>query len=156
MLVSAAYFLGVLNQKPHLQRPCFVGKSCLLDRFINGLFEGHPRNTIGAAFAAKKVWSPCTINRLLVGATLNMQHSFAVSFFTCTTAIITQILLWWQVTVQNGRIISLGVWDTAGAERFQSISRTYYRGSRAAIVCFTPISQESFRKALFWVSKAII
>lgn len=59
-----------------------------------------------------------------------------------------------QVTVQNGRVLSLGVWDTAGAERFQSISRMYYRGSKAAIVCFTPISQQSFTKALFWVCLA--
>ena len=58
-----------------------------------------------------------------------------------------------QVTVQNGRIISLGVWDTAGAERFQSISRMYYRGSKAAIICFNPASQTSFTKALFWVRR---
>ena len=57
-----------------------------------------------------------------------------------------------QVTVQNGRVISLGIWDTAGAERFQSISRMYYHGSRAAIICFSPASQESFAKAKFWVS----
>ena len=32
-----------------------VGKSCLLDRYINSTFEETPKNTIGAAFAAKKV-----------------------------------------------------------------------------------------------------
>ena len=58
-----------------------------------------------------------------------------------------------QVTLQNGRVISLGIWDTAGAERFQSISRMYYHGSRAAVICFSPGSQQSFAKAKFWVGE---
>ncbi|DBA94866.1 TPA: Ras-related protein Rab-24 [Trebouxia sp. C0004] len=88
-----------------------IGKSCLLDRYITGFFEGQHKNTIGAAFAAKKV------------------------------------------TLQNGRVISLGIWDTAGAERFQSISRMYYHGSRAAVICFSPGSQQSFAKAKYWVQE---
>ena len=60
-----------------------------------------------------------------------------------------------QVTVESGRVISLGIWDTAGAERFQSISRMYYHGSKAAVICFSPSSQQSFAKAKFWVSKLI-
>lgn len=32
-----------------------VGKTCLLDRYVNNSFEQSPKNTIGAAFAAKKV-----------------------------------------------------------------------------------------------------
>lgn len=59
-----------------------------------------------------------------------------------------------QVKLQNERVISLGVWDTAGAERFQSISRMYYHGSRAAIICFYPGDQHSFAKAKFWVSSS--
>ena len=59
-----------------------------------------------------------------------------------------------QVKLQNERVISLGVWDTAGAERFQSISRMYYHGSKAAIICFYPGDQHSFAKAKFWVSSS--
>jgi Ras-related protein Rab-24 len=50
-------------------------------------------------------------------------------------------------------VISLGIWDTAGAERFQSISRMYYHGSKAAVICFSPGSQQSFAKAKFWVGQ---
>ncbi|KAK9816502.1 hypothetical protein WJX72_001178 [[Myrmecia] bisecta] len=88
-----------------------VGKSCLVDRYINGLFEGTPRNTIGAAFAAKKI------------------------------------------QVSSGRVITLGVWDTAGAERFESLSRMYYNGARAAIVCFDATNLASFNKLKFWVNE---
>lgn len=34
-----------------------VGKSCLVDRFISQRFDEYQKNTIGAAFAAKKVSS---------------------------------------------------------------------------------------------------
>ncbi|KAK9834963.1 hypothetical protein WJX81_000121 [Elliptochloris bilobata] len=86
-----------------------VGKSCLVDRYINNAFEAKQKNTIGAAFAAKKV------------------------------------------KVSSGRVVSLGVWDTAGAERFESLSRMYYNGARAAVVCFDPADRLSFEKAMFWV-----
>lgn len=32
--------------------------------------------------------------------------------------------------------INLRIWDTVGSERFQSINRTYYRGSLGALICF--------------------
>ncbi|GCB78470.1 hypothetical protein scyTo_0019415, partial [Scyliorhinus torazame] len=34
------------------------------------------------------------------------------------------------------KVITLGIWDTAGSERYESMSRIYYRGARAAVVCF--------------------
>ena len=32
--------------------------------------------------------------------------------------------------------ITLGIWDTAGSERYESMSRIYYRGTAAAVVCY--------------------
>ncbi|NXJ08472.1 RAB24 protein, partial [Odontophorus gujanensis] len=32
--------------------------------------------------------------------------------------------------------VTLGIWDTAGSERYEAMSRIYYRGARAAIVCY--------------------
>lgn len=57
----------------------------------------------------------------------------------------------WQAHVKGGKTITLGIWDTAGAEQFQSLSCMYYRQSRAAIVCFDPCSRASFEKLQFWV-----
>uniref|UniRef100_A0A3Q1FT99 RAB24, member RAS oncogene family n=1 Tax=Acanthochromis polyacanthus TaxID=80966 RepID=A0A3Q1FT99_9TELE len=34
------------------------------------------------------------------------------------------------------KVITLGIWDTAGSERYEAMSRIYYRGARAAIVCY--------------------
>jgi GTPase SAR1 family protein len=55
------------------------------------------------------------------------------------------------VHVKGGRTIALGIWDTAGAEQFQSLSCLYYRASRAAVICFDPCSRSSFEKLQFWV-----
>jgi Ras-related protein Rab-24 len=30
----------------------------------------------------------------------------------------------------------LGLWDTAGSERFESMSRLYYRNANAALICY--------------------
>jgi len=88
-----------------------VGKSCLVDRYINSTFDSQQKNTIGAAFAAKRV------------------------------------------KLSEDKSVTLGIWDTAGAERFESLSRVYYHGARAAIVCFDVTSSQSWQKLKFWVDE---
>jgi GTPase SAR1 family protein len=56
-----------------------------------------------------------------------------------------------QVRLTGGRSISLGVWDTAGAEQFEAISRMYYHGSKAAVVCFDGAQLATWVKLQFWV-----
>ena len=43
--------------------------------------------------------------------------------------------------------------DTAGSERYESMSRIYYRGARAAIVCYDLTDRTSFERAEFWVKE---
>lgn len=57
-----------------------------------------------------------------------------------------------QIAVRN-RKITLGIWDTAGSERYEAMSRIYYRGAGAAIVCFDLTDRESYQKAKFWVDE---
>ncbi|CAN8023610.1 unnamed protein product [Ixodes persulcatus] len=57
-----------------------------------------------------------------------------------------------QIVVRN-RKITLGIWDTAGSERYEAMSRIYYRNAGAAVVCFDLIDRESFQKAKFWVEE---
>ena len=55
----------------------------------------------------------------------------------------------------GGRAWTLGIWDTAGAERYESMSRIYYRSARAAIVCYDLTRKESFEKVKFWVDELL-
>lgn len=57
-----------------------------------------------------------------------------------------------KVACKNGRVMSLGIWDTAGAERFEALSRMYYNGAKAAVLAFDPCNARSFEKLKFWVS----
>ena len=45
---------------------------------------------------------------------------------------------------------SLQVWDTAGQERFRAIAASYYRGTRAAIICFDLTDLMSLSHAAQW------
>ncbi|KXJ18182.1 ras-related protein Rab-24 [Exaiptasia diaphana] len=53
----------------------------------------------------------------------------------------------------QGRNLSLAIWDTAGAERYQAMSAMYYRSARAAIICYDLTDDGSFTKAKFWVDQ---
>jgi len=56
---------------------------------------------------------------------------------------------------KNNVTITLGIWDTAGAERYEAMSRIYYRQARAAVVCFDVTDSASFGKVRFWVDELL-
>ena len=45
------------------------------------------------------------------------------------------------------------VWDTAGQEEFDTITRTYYRGAGACVLVFSTTDRASFEAVPKWVSK---
>lgn len=53
----------------------------------------------------------------------------------------------------NNKKITIGIWDTAGGERYEAMSRIYYRGARGAIVCYDLTDSVSFERAKFWVNE---
>lgn len=48
-----------------------------------------------------------------------------------------------EVTLDDGTNVVLQIWDTAGHERFQSISRMFYRNANVAFVCYDKDNEES-------------
>lgn len=53
----------------------------------------------------------------------------------------------------NGRKFMMGIWDTAGSERYEAMSRIYYRGAKAAIVCYDITNRPSWDRAKFWINE---
>ncbi|KAG2455277.1 FGFR4 factor, partial [Polypterus senegalus] len=51
------------------------------------------------------------------------------------------------------KVVTLGIWDTAGSERYEAMSRIYYRGAKAAIVCYDLTDSSSFLRVKFWVKE---
>lgn len=55
--------------------------------------------------------------------------------------------------IVNGKSLNLGIWDTAGHERYESMTRMYYRGSVAAILCYDITDKASFDRTRFWAGE---
>lgn len=58
------------------------------------------------------------------------------------------------VALANGRRVRLQIWDTAGQDRFRSITSAYYRGAQVALVVFALDNRESFNSCNHWIVEA--
>ncbi|KAK9508446.1 hypothetical protein O3M35_006000 [Rhynocoris fuscipes] len=86
-----------------------VGKTALMERFVNDRFLGKRyQTTIGAAFAAKEI-------------------------------------------VNGKRKVTVGIWDTAGTERYRAMAKMFYRDAKAAIVCYDLTDSDSWEELREWI-----
>ena len=46
--------------------------------------------------------------------------------------------------------IKLSVWDTAGQEKFRSLTSSFYRGAHLVLLCFDITNYETFHQTRFW------
>ncbi|KAK4530984.1 hypothetical protein CCYA_CCYA06G1841 [Cyanidiococcus yangmingshanensis] len=56
------------------------------------------------------------------------------------------------LTARNGQRVKLQIWDTAGQESFRSITRSYYRGSAAALLVYDVTRRETFLDVTSWLN----
>lgn len=56
----------------------------------------------------------------------------------------------YALTLNGDSLIKLQIWDTAGQESFRSITRIFYKGSHAVMVCFDITRKESFEHIRDW------
>lgn len=89
-----------------------------------------------------------------VGKTCLLDRYLHGQFSMNTNATIAGSFASKKEVLQNVSVI-LGCWDTAGSERYASISRMYYRNARAAIVCFDLTDRSTYETARFWVSEVL-
>lgn len=50
----------------------------------------------------------------------------------------------------DGRIVKLQIWDTAGQEKFRTITRAYYRGATGVLIIYDVTDEKSFRDVNNW------
>ncbi len=62
-------------------------------------------------------------------------------------------LLFTTVEVEQKRV-RFQLWDTAGAERFRSITASFYRGAHVIIVAFDVTNGDSYMSLPRWISEA--
>ncbi len=69
--------------------------------------------------------------------------------YTCTIG----VDLLTKSVVINENLIKLQLWDTAGMEKYKHITRSYYRGAHAAIICFDLTNKNSFNSLTRWMKE---
>ena len=79
-----------------------VGKTCILDQFINQEFNENIGSTITAQFCRKDFEFP------------------------------------------DGKKISLDIWDTAGQEKFRSLTRIFYKNAKAVVLVYSITNKATF------------
>ncbi|XP_028390853.1 ras-like GTP-binding protein YPT1 [Dendronephthya gigantea] len=87
-----------------------VGKSCILKRFAENVFDSKYGSTIGVDFKAKK---------------LNLR----------------------------GKSVKLQIWDTAGHERFRSMTSAFYRGAHGIVLVYDVTRMETFTNIPKWLKE---
>ena len=55
--------------------------------------------------------------------------------------------------VVDGKIVKVQIWDTAGHERFRSITYSYYRGVNSIIIVFDITDKKSFSNVNDWLKQ---
>eukprot|EP00041_Stephanoeca_diplocostata_P028732 m.830784 g.830784 ORF g.830784 m.830784 type:complete len:199 (-) comp23425_c1_seq17:1815-2411(-) len=58
-----------------------------------------------------------------------------------------------QYVETQGKTVKVQFWDTQGQERFTSISASYYKGARVAIIAYDATEAESFETIRFWLQE---
>jgi len=57
-------------------------------------------------------------------------------------------------TIQlSGKTIKIQIWDTAGQEAFQAITRTYYKGAIGALLVYDITRKETFTHVTKWLEE---
>ena len=87
-----------------------VGKTSIVQQFVNNKFEETYEETIG------------------------------VEFFNKTFKV-------------NDKIIKIEIWDTAGSERFASITKNYYRGAQGVFIVYDITQKNTFDKIEVWLNE---
>ena len=55
------------------------------------------------------------------------------------------------VTLDNGKTVKIQIWDTAGQDRFKSITKNYYKGAHGIILIYDITNKRSFDNVKNWV-----
>ena len=56
-----------------------------------------------------------------------------------------------EVSFGNGEKLKLNLWDTAGQEKYDALTKLYFKGAEAALVVYDCTDEKSFAKAQKWV-----
>ena len=57
------------------------------------------------------------------------------------------------INLDNNRKVKIQIWDTAGEDRFRSITRNYYKGAKGILLIFDVTDKETFTHVRDWIER---
>ena len=58
-----------------------------------------------------------------------------------------------DVELEDGKKVKIQIWDTAGQDRFRSITRNYYKGANGIVLIFDVTNKKSYENVKNWVKQ---
>ena len=96
-----------------------VGKTSIISRFINNFFAENVISTTGASYAGKT---------MIFDEFGGKKITFSIKTGKC----------------DNGKTIKFEIWDTAGQEKYRSLTKIFYKDAAAAILVYDITRKGSF------------
>ncbi|KAJ0076854.1 hypothetical protein Patl1_36390 [Pistacia atlantica] len=137
-----------------------VGKTSLMNQYVNKKFSNQYKATIGADFLTKEVQFEDRLFTLQVGDVLSVSMFVSVNF-----GWIALIHSWFDVLSFfeflcakriSDSVLLPQIWDTAGQERFQSLGVAFYRGADCCVLVYDVNSMKSFDNLNNWREEFLI
>ncbi|CAF1256146.1 unnamed protein product [Rotaria sordida] len=149
-----------------------VGKSSFLLRFVEDIFDESYIATIGVDFKTRTIKINGKTVKLQLWDTAGQERFRAITsnyykgahgiivLFDITKAkntfnesfVSTIGIDFGCRTIQlHGKRVKLSIWDTAGHERFRTITNSYYRGAQGIILVFDVTDIKSFENIKIWL-----
>ncbi|KFD51734.1 hypothetical protein M514_07431 [Trichuris suis] len=122
-----------------------VGKTSLMNQYVNKRFSNQYKATIGADFLTKEV----VVDDRLV----TMQASFNL-IAPVILKVCNRCTLAFCTCLQMNQCRQ--IWDTAGQERFQSLGVAFYRGADCCVLVFDVTNPNSFKSLDSWRDEFLI
>ena len=57
------------------------------------------------------------------------------------------------INLKDDRKVKIQIWDTAGEDRFRSITRNYYKGAKGILLIFDVTDKETFTHVRDWIER---
>lgn len=113
-----------------------VGKSSMIQRYCKGIYTRDYKKTIGVDFLERMIeW---VFFDLIYKFSHGQKKTFNSTLIFCSI---------------DGEDVRVMLWDTAGQEEFDAITKAYYRGAQACVLTFSTTDRASFEAVKDWKKK---
>lgn len=120
-----------------------VGKTSLMMRYSDDKFAYSLIATAGVDFKVKNMDIPNPAYNKSAAASLSAEDMVVISEEERELRILRS---------KPFLRVRCQIWDTAGQEKFHTITRAYYRGAHAIVTCFDVTDSDSFKNIDYWLA----